>query len=239
MGFRRLPIWVAPLLFFAGGASAAVEELRLDGFETGQTAFFQSGFVTGEVGAVRLTPTLACPCQVLQVTVLFGGAASTENVGVLVWDDPTGALDPGVPIFDGTATLTGSNQNLQQIDLNSQNVFVSGPFRVGIEFTHSGLPSIARDDDGIDVNNNFIEADILGTFVWFRSADLGVSGDWIIRATVESLQPEVPALSPWGLAVTSGLLLATAAILLFPKGRPARVGRRDRRGRSTSSASAT
>jgi hypothetical protein len=171
----------------------------------------------------------------LQIALLFGGAAGTQDVGVLVWDDPTGALDPGVPIFDGTATLTGSNQNVQQIDLSSQNVFVSGPFRVGIEFMHSGLPSIARDDDGtIDVNNNFIEADFLGTFVWFRSADLGVSGDWIIRATIESLQPQVPALSPWGLAVTSGLLLATGAIRLFPKGRAAGVGRQDRRGRTRS-----
>ena len=56
---------------------------------------------------------------------------------------------------------------------------MSGPFRVGLEFTHAGLPSVARDDDGIVPDRNFIDESTLG---WVESSTLGLTGDWIIRA---------------------------------------------------------
>lgn len=192
----------------AAVASAQAVELRIDGFESGQPAFFQSGFAAGETGAVRLTPPSGlCPCRVQRVTLLFGGVDAVQQVNVLIWDDPDGFANPGLLLFDGTALLTGlaTASAFAEVDLTSGNVIVTGPFRVGIEFVHSGLPSIARDADGtIDAANNFIFSTGLG---WVQSALLGLTGDWIIRATVEPAQPPaIPTSGPVGLALLAAVM---------------------------------
>ena len=177
-------------------ASALQEELRNDGFEPGLPVNFQAGFLEGEIGAVRLTPTIACPCSLENVSLLLGGSADTVPIVLHVWNDPDGNVDPGSLLYVDSFSLTGSNIALQLIDLSAANVVVTGPFRVGIEFTHAGLPSIASDTDGtIAADENFILADVfpLG-FFWLRSADLSVTGDWIIRATVDVPEPSAPAL---------------------------------------------
>jgi hypothetical protein len=190
-----ISVTLALILAALGSATsrAPSEELQNDGWSSGQTAAFQSGFVTGEIGAVRLVPTVACPCQVEKITLLFGGAPSTQMVAVQFWDDPGTSDDPGAPIglpFD--VDLTGDDNQLHEVALGD-SVVVNGPFRVGIEFFHDGLPSIARDTDGIASDRNFICANFGGECVWFRSSALGVSGDWIIRATILP-EPSVAAL---------------------------------------------
>lgn len=177
----------ALLALHAGTAHAADETLQNDGFFSGAPVNFQAGFVAGEVAAARFVPSTPCPCLVTGITLLFGGSAETREMGLRLWEDPLGATDPGLEVFNGTVTLTGSNVNLQQIDLSLAPVVVQGPFRVGLEFAHSGLPGVATDLDGtIDAGANFILADI-GVLFWFRSATLGVSGDFVLRATVQSL----------------------------------------------------
>jgi hypothetical protein len=164
---------------------AQVEELQNDGWSSGQGAAFQGGFATEEIGAVRLVPTIACPCQVEKVSLLFGGATSTKMVSIQFWDDPGSSNDPGAPIglpFD--VSLTGANDVLHEVTLGDDAV-VNGPFRVGIEFFHDGLPSIARDSDGtITSDRNFVCANLGAECVWFPSSTLGVTGDWVIRATI-------------------------------------------------------
>jgi hypothetical protein len=191
-------------------AAAQQEELRNDGFETGQPVTFQAGFVEGEIAAVRLVPTLACPCRVETVSLLFGGAGDTLPVLLHIWEDD-GNDDPGPSLYVDSFQLTGANNALQVIDPSPADVIVNGPFRVGIEFTHSGLPSVASDTDGtIDSSANFIFADFspLG-FFWLPSSDFGVSGDWIIRATISQELPLVPALAPPGIVALVALLAAT------------------------------
>lgn len=170
---------------YLGPVFAQAEELQNDGWSSGQGAAFQGGFVTGEIGAVRLVPTVACPCQVEKVSLLFGGATSTQMVSIQFWDDPGTTNDPGAPIglpFD--VSLTGADDVLHEVTLGD-DVIVNGPFRVGIEFFHDGPPSIARDSDGtITSDRNFICASFGADCVWFRSSTFGVSGDWVIRATV-------------------------------------------------------
>ncbi len=47
---------------------------------------------------------------------------------------------------------------------------------------------MATDLDGsIDAAANFILADLGGVSFWFRSSNLGVSGDFIIRSTIDNL----------------------------------------------------
>ena len=195
-------------------AAAQQEELRNDGFETGEAVNFQAGFVVDEIAAVRVVPTLACPCRVENVSLLFGGAGDTLPVLLRIWEDD-GNNEPGPLLYVDSFQLTGANNVLQVIDPSPADVIVNGPFRVGIGFTHSGPPSVASDTDGtIDVSANFILADFspLG-FFWLPSVDFGVAGDWIIRATISQVAPEpapVPALSPWGMAALLALLAATA-----------------------------
>src|SRR5262245_30872704 len=164
---------------------AQVQELQNDGWSSGQGAAFQGGFASGEIGAVRLVPTIACPCQVEKISLLFGGATSTQTVSIQFWDDPGTSNDPGAPIglpFD--VNLTGADDVLHEVALGD-DVFVNGPFRVGVEFFHDGPPSIARDTDGtITSDRNFICANFGAECVWFRSNTLGVTGDWVIRATI-------------------------------------------------------
>ena len=164
---------------------AQAETLQNDGFVSGGPAVFQGGFVSGEIAAARFELPAGCPCLLTGVTALFGGSSQTRSMGLRVWDDPGGGTVPGNELFSGSVTLTGSDVAFQEIDLAQTPVLVSGPFRVGLEFNHDGLPSVATDLDGsIDAAANFILADV-GVLFWFSSQTLGVSGDFIIRATVE------------------------------------------------------
>ena len=178
---RYLGIGIVFLLIFSIQASAT--ELVNDGWSDGQPAVFQGGFVSGEIGAARFVPAGPCPCFVSQVTLLYGGGVEARTVRVHIWEDGLGGWAPGPEITVGDFELTPADNALQLIDLRDHGVFVNGPFRVGIEFFNDGFPSIARDDDGdIQAGTNFILA--VG-FGWIESSLLGLTGDCIIRATIE------------------------------------------------------
>ena len=149
---------------------------------------FQGGFEVGEIAAVRLTPGIACPCRVLGLRLMFGGAEGEVPVILRIWEDG-GAVNPGTEAWSGPMMLSGSDVALTSIDLTAENIVVSGPFRVGIEFGQAGPPSIARDHDGLQPGLNFI---FLDSASWVDAGDEAVLGDWIIRATVA---PEIIMLS--------------------------------------------
>ena len=53
-----------------------------------------------------------------KVSLLFGGATSTQMVSIQFWDDPGGSNDPGAPIglpFD--VSLTGADDVLHEVTL--------------------------------------------------------------------------------------------------------------------------
>lgn len=169
-------------------ALAAEETLQNDSFLDQAPVTFQAGFVAGEMAGARFVPALECPCVLDSVTLLFGGGTEQKVMGINIWEDPAGDPTPGALLFSGEVTLTGSNQNLQEIDLTTTVIPINGPFRVGIEFGHAGVPTVATDLDGnIDASANFIFADIGGLNFWFPATTLGVSGDFIIRATIDNL----------------------------------------------------
>jgi len=178
---RKVCIGFVLLLLISSPAGAT--ELINDGWSDGQPAFFQKGFDSGEIGAARFVPAGPCPCFVSEVTLLYGGAGSIHTVILHIWEDGAGTSAPGPEISAGEYQLTGADNALNLIDLSSKGIFVNGPFRVGIEFPNDGLPAIARDGDGnIQAATNYIFASDLG---WIESSLLGLTGDWIIRATVE------------------------------------------------------
>lgn len=62
-------------------------------------------------------------------------------------------------------------------------VVQGGSIRVSIVMTASGYPFIARDDDGtISETHNWIKET---NGIWSTSKSFGLTGDWIIRASVE------------------------------------------------------
>ena len=60
-------------MLLTNAAFADVEVLQNDGFTSGAQVVFQAGFVANEIAAARFVPTIACPCVVDKVTLLFGG----------------------------------------------------------------------------------------------------------------------------------------------------------------------
>lgn len=181
----RLALVMGVLGLLARVASA--QELKNDGFGNGQQVVFQGGFSEGEVGAVRLTP----PGRALlsRVSFLFGGATTTQFVTVRIWDDRDGTDIPGQQLYEGDYEITGANDASQQIDLLGESIIVDGPFRVGVEFTHTGFPGLAIDGDmSIAADRNFIGGPRDGdasTRSWRRATSFGLTGDFIIRATVQ------------------------------------------------------
>ena len=135
---------VVGIVTLAAGLASA-QELKNDGFGNGQQVVFQGGFSEGEVGAVRLTP----PGRALlsRVSFLFGGATTTQFVTVRIWDDRDGTDVPGQQLYEGDYEITAANDASQQIDLLGESIIVDGPFRAGVEFTHTGFPGLAIDGD--------------------------------------------------------------------------------------------
>lgn len=177
---RSTPFLISLLvLLTVFSADSQAEELRNDGWENGGNLAFQGGFATGEIGAVRLVPTIAGSWPLQNVQLMFGGSSAAQSIILTIWDDSAGTNSPGALLFTEAYMLTGSADFLSEIDLSGEGISVSGAIRVGIEFTHTGYPSIARDGDGnINASRNFIKSG----GVWYQSNLFGLTGDWIIRA---------------------------------------------------------
>ena len=167
------------------GLIGAEVELANDSWSSGQSRAFVAAFLPTEIAAVRLVPS--GPSSVTAVRFLFGGdfLGTPETMTVRIWDDSAETDDPGAQIFSASYQITSSETVLQEIDLSGENIVVNGVFRVGLEFNHTGVPTIARDDDGnITPNRNFARASPGG---WAEAGVLGVTGDWILRAVVEGI----------------------------------------------------
>jgi len=162
----------------------AQTEVKNDGFTDGSSAGFQGGFVVGEIGAARFDlPTGSGPRLLRSVRYLFGGGTGERNITLHVWDDQGGLWSPGAELWSGDFTVTSSNSAWQEADLQMHNILLPGTFRIGIEFHHSGLPAMARDDDGSNnTGRNFI---FISSGMWIDSTVVPLPGDWILRATLQ------------------------------------------------------
>jgi hypothetical protein len=190
----------------AGVAPPPADELRNDGYSAGSSAAFQGSFVAGEIAAVRLVPESA-PTSIEGLRLLFGTQPGNRDVVVHIWDDAAGTLAPGAELFSGVFNLV-SSQVLIDIDLSSASIVATGPFRVGIESTADGLPSVARDTDGtIDESRNFVLANGIG---WAASNTLGLTGDWVIRALIP--EPDAAVLAAASFAALAGLARSRASL---------------------------
>lgn len=194
---------VVVLLGSAGSARAATITLQNDGFVSGDSASFQSGFASGEIGAATLGPVNET-FQLTKIHFLFGPVGTADaTVTVRIYMD-SGTATPGAQIYNADYSITPANDAMHEIDLTAENVTVlgGGSIRVGLEVQHAGAPGIARDDDGsIQPQRNWI----FSQSSWTDSNDLGLQGDWIIRAEVETDDPTPDGGLPDGGATDGGV----------------------------------
>jgi len=180
LGLALILIW--GLQIASPVAAAGAETLKNDGWAPGQSMGIVGGFLAGDMVASRLVPSDTSEVQVTSVLFMFGGASGTHAITMTIWEDSGGTVTPGAALFSDSYQVTASDEAWQEIDLSAEDVTVSGTFRVGIEFTHDGAPSVGYDDDGITPDRNFIYSG-----GWYTAGAFGVPGDWIIRATVQGV----------------------------------------------------
>ncbi len=161
--------------------------LQNDGFVDNSNVGFQQGFVANECWASVYVPEAEhYPFEVTGVQMLVGGNTNQATFSVGLYDvdadnQPTTALD------EVDVQITGADNALTEVDFGgvrlSSPVFDSGNFAVVVCLVgHSGLPAIARDDDGtITADRNWIRAEGRG---WTQSQLFDLTGDWIMRARI-------------------------------------------------------
>jgi uncharacterized protein (TIGR03382 family) len=194
IGFMRAVIVSMFFAFVVSSTASADTLLKNDGFNTGDTAGFQSGFGAGEIGASRFIAP-AAGRQLLRVQLLFGPTAVNRDITLKVYDDSAGTDIPGAELFSGDFTLTGSSSAFSEIDVSTMNIIVPMQFRVGIQFQQAGAPQIARDTDGtVTAALNYIYGDFGGGLIWCKSPNcpLSLMGDWIIRAYISDVAGPQP-----------------------------------------------
>lgn len=170
-------VLATPRTSFAG-------EVRNDGWQPEAPVSFEDEFAAREIAAARFEPDEPCPCGVTAIVFLYGGASATRDLTIRVWDDSEDSLTPGTELLEASIEVVANDDLLQLLDLGDDDIVVQGAFRIGIEAFDEGRPSIGVDEDGtITEDRNFLYSG----GQWSESVDAGFSGDWIIRAQVESL----------------------------------------------------
>ncbi len=164
------------------GCTPGDTTLQNDAFDHKGQVAFQGGFAQGECWASTYVPA-ACGFQIKNVLVLVGGGdAGNVQFDVSVWDvDANGK--PTNKLKSTPVTITGASDVLSSIPLDGLGVPARNgtPFAIAMcQNSHSGPPSIGADTDGITAGRNWI----FTGGQWVEASTLGVSGDWIMRATI-------------------------------------------------------
>lgn len=180
-----------------GSASAAEMTVQNDSLTNFDNAIVEAGFVSGEKGASWMTSP--CDGNIVAVQIfwrsltgtsgqLLGGSIDIYRSGTF----PTpGALAKQI---EGPMLTDGAINEYRYLDENSSVPLIvpvtnNETFVVAYTFSENpptSGPSLAVDTNGIQPGRNAIHAHLGGsTYVWFSSEDLGVPGDWVIRAVVD------------------------------------------------------
>lgn len=177
-------------------AAAAVKELANDSFNGFGSVVCQVGFVEAESAAARLTADPGdYPYRVEKVRMLVCPASTGGYAVLRLYEDNGGGVTPGPLLYEEIIQITGSDDALNEVDLSSQEIIVSGgSIRVDLEWFQNGPPGIANDLDGFVPSSNYIYAwdPLFMTWDWHYANDLGVMGDWILRMEIETNVDQQP-----------------------------------------------
>ena len=208
----------------AGPLMAAEVTVKNDNLTDFSAGVIQAGFVAGEKAATWLTSPCAGNIVALQVFwrsfsgttgQLLGGSIDIHRAGTFPTPGPLALEVAGPLLTDGVLN------EYRYIDDNS-TIPISVPviqgetFVVSYEFSENppvSGPSVVNDADGIQPNRNAIYARLApNSFVWFDSATLGVTGDWVVRAVVDCTVSSTEADVSASITATPALYTAGAAL---------------------------
>lgn len=191
---RQSVLLCAALVAFSSAMSAQEKLLKIDSLSDGSTATVQLGFEVGEIGAVVLTADPGdYPIQLKNLQVLVDKSPlfteTTMTVELYVWDTttPSGAAPSLASAVYTSPQLTFTAGFFNEWIVESDNIFLNGPFMVGCRILASGgglgltSPSLVTDTNGCQGGKNWVRQT---NEVWANLCSFGVSGDLAIRSTV-------------------------------------------------------
>ena len=175
----------------SSGTSGSVEPAMLinDGWIDGRAVSFMGGFAQDECWASVYEPFINhYPFTVDAVRMLVGDSMDKKTypftLSLYTVDDEN---RPDMELGSAVVDVTGSGGDFDSINLSvagiESPIFDEGNFALVVCFSdHGGFPGIAADEDGqIDhPDRNWIFSE----GAWVQSGDLGVGGDWVMRAVI-------------------------------------------------------
>ncbi len=184
------------VLSLASGASANEVTVQNDSLVNYSTGTIQAGFVVGEKAAAWLTSP--CEGNIVAAQVFWRSFAGTSPQ--IVQDSVEIFRSGSFPVpgdlaqtIGGPVLTDGVINEYRYLDENN-TIPLSVPveqdekFVLALTFAEAPDPtqgpSVVNDNDGIQPDRNAIYAYFGGSYVWFSNSDLGVAGDWVLRAVV-------------------------------------------------------
>ncbi len=179
-------------LFVASNVSAATKELKVDAFADGGEVRAQGQYVTGERFAIELSADPAdYPIRITTIRALFiptfvGGDGQVAPFHLTIYAG-TGTETPGAVLWDqgDDFQVEASSSSYNEFVLPTPIDLASGSVRIAfsptLDQSDSGV-TIGQDTGPIQGTRNFIFAG----GAWNRAAALGLTGNFIIRATAET-----------------------------------------------------
>lgn len=187
-------LWLGVIAASASAAEITIKNDSLTDFSSGSV---QVGFVAGESGASWLTSPCAGNIVAAQVFwrsatgttgQVLGGSIDIYRAGTFPTPGSLAEQIVAPLLTDGVINeyryLDDNNTIPLTVPVAANETFVMA--YTFLEDPPGSGPSLVTDGDGIQTGRNAIHAELApGSYFWFSSEALGVSGDWVIRAVVD------------------------------------------------------
>jgi uncharacterized repeat protein (TIGR01451 family) len=191
----RSTIWLGFLLAVSQATTANEVTVKNDSLSDFGKAVIVQGFIAGEMAGSWLTSP--CDGNLVAVQIFWRSASGTEPfvIGNSINIYRSGvfpapgvlALSVGGPVMNDNALNEFRYQDENNTLPISVPVASNETVVVAFEFSEAQQPadpSVVRDTDGIQPNRNAIYGDIGLGPDWYSAFDLGIHGDWVIRAVI-------------------------------------------------------
>ncbi|MBN2543008.1 carboxypeptidase regulatory-like domain-containing protein [bacterium] len=163
-----------PLSWDPPEGAGGVEEIFYDDL----TVSGYYGDETGDIEAVRFTPTSACSVKYAKLWVYDGGG-TYPDIEVHIWQDDGGIPDPGTDLCTPITISPNALPESTWVDFTSRGVYIDPPMDFHIGIVHlTGFPSLLADadDSGEDRSHFYSSSDD----TWYM-----IPADYLLRAYVK------------------------------------------------------